>query len=110
MPALSFPVVAGFIATIIGQFIALALIPATRGFTAIVPTTICILSFVISIGISARLVHGGVDLSVLTPIITVSLQIAILVVAITVYGESASTAKIALLVGAALMVGAATRL
>ncbi|ATE64652.1 hypothetical protein [Rhizorhabdus dicambivorans] len=110
MPALSFPIIAGFIATVIGQFIALSLIPATRGFTAIWPTIICIVAFVVSIGISARLVHGGVDLSVLTPIITVSLQIGILIVAVTVYGESASMAKIGLLVGAALMIGAATRL
>lgn len=110
MPTLSLPIIGGFIATIIGQFIALALIPATRGFTAVIPTILCIVLFVGSIGISARLVHSGVDLSMLTPIITVSLQILILIVAITVYGESASAAKIALLVGAALMIGAATKL
>jgi Acetoacetate decarboxylase (ADC) len=104
------PVIAGFAATIVGQFVALALIPATRGFTAVLPTIVCIVSFVLSIGISARLVHAGVDLSVLTPIITVSLQLLILVVAVAVYGESASFAKIGLLIGAAVMIGAATRL
>lgn len=110
MPTLSPSVIAGFAVTIIGQFIALALIPATRGFTAVLPTIACVLLFVGSIAVSARLVHGGVDLSVLTPIITVSLQLAILVVSIAIYGESASLAKIVLLVCAALMIGAATRL
>ncbi len=110
MPTFSLPVIGAFAATIFGQFVALSLIPATRGFTAILPTIFCILSFVISIGISARLVHSGIELSVLTPIITVSLQIAILVVGIAFYGESASLAKVMLLVCAALMIGAATRL
>jgi small multidrug resistance pump len=110
MPTFSLPVIGGFAATLIAQFVGLAVIPATRGFTAILPTIICIVSFVIGLGIMARLVHSGIDLSILTPIVTVSLQIFILVVGITIYGESASLGKIILLLCAAVMIGAATRL
>ncbi len=110
MQGLSPSIVAGFAATILGQFLALALIPATRGFTAILPTAACISLFIVSLAISARLVFAGVELSLLTPIATVVLQILVLAVSILVYGESASPAKIMLLLVAALMIGAATRL
>lgn len=92
------------------QFAGLALIPATRGFTAPWPTFACIAAFLVGIGVSARLVHGGVDLSIITPLMTVALQLLVLIVSITIYQEHASAAKIVLLVGAALMIGAATRL
>jgi len=107
---LSVWIIAGFAITILGQFVALALIPATRGFTSIVPTMACVLFFIASLAISARLVHSGVELSLLTPIATVVLQILVLAVSIIVYKESASPMKIGLLLGAALMIGAATRL
>ena len=110
MLTLSPAIIAGFVVTILGQFLALALIPATRGFTAVVPTLACIALFVISLGISARLVYSGVELSLLTPIATVVLQLLVLAVSIIVYHESASPWKIGLLLCAALMIGAATRL
>jgi small multidrug resistance pump len=105
----SVPIIAGFAISIVGQFIALALIPATRGFIAVWPTLGCILCFIGSLWVSARLVHAGVELSILTPIITVALQIFVLVVGITIYGESASLTKIGLLVCSAVMIAAATR-
>ena len=110
MPAFSPLIILGFAVSIVGQFIALALVPATRGFTAIVPTLICVVCFVGSLAVSARLVHSGVELSLLTPIVTVALQIFILIVGIAIYHEAASPAKIGLLVCAALMIGVATRL
>lgn len=110
MPTLSLPIIAGFAVSILLQFVALALLPATRGFTAVWPTLGCTLFFVISLAVSARLVHNGVELSILTPIVTVSLQIFVLIVGMTIYGESASLTKIGLLLGAAVMIGAATRL
>lgn len=93
----------------LSQFAGLALIPATRGFTAFWPTIGCLAGFAIGIAVSARMVNAGVQLSILTPFMTVALQLLVLIVAATVYGESASLAKIALLVCAALMIGVATR-
>lgn len=110
MSALSLPIIGGFLLSMLSQFAGLALIPATRGFTAPWPTAACIAAFLLGIGISARLVHNGVELSIITPLMTVALQMLVLVVAIAVYGETASLARIGLLVAAALMIGAATRL
>jgi hypothetical protein len=110
MPTFSLPIIGGFLVSMLSQFAGLALIPATRGFTALWPTVGCISAFLIGIGVSARLVHNGVQLSIITPFMTVALQLLVLVVALTVYGETASFAKIALLVCAALMIGAATQL
>jgi 6-phosphogluconate dehydrogenase (decarboxylating) len=64
MPTLSLPVIGGFAATLIAQFVGLAVIPATRGFTAILPTILCIVSFVIGLGImgtpmAGHLIAGG---------------------------------------------------
>lgn len=100
---------AAFVFTIAGQAIGLSLIPATRGFTAIWPTIACMLSFILSFAVFARLVNDGVELSMLTPIITVTLQLVVLVIGITVYHESASMPKIGLLLGAAVMIAAATQ-
>jgi small multidrug resistance pump len=110
VPTLSLAIVAAFAFTIVGQAIGLSLIPATRGFTAIWPTIACILSFVSSFAVFARLVNNGVQLSMLTPIITVTLQLVVLVIGITVYHESASLARIGLLLGATVMIAAATQL
>ena len=110
MTTLSPSIIAGFAVTVLGQIAALALLPATRGFTALWPTVGCILCFVFSLGVSARLVHSGVELSSLTPIATVAIQIFILFIGIAIYGDSASPIKIGLLLCAAVMIGAATRL
>lgn len=110
MQTLIFPVIGGFLLSMLSQFAGLALIPATRGFTAPVPTAACIAAFLLGIGISARLVHNGVELSIITPLMTVALQLLVLVVATTVYHESASLLRVGMLISAALMVGAATRL
>lgn len=109
MPALTFPLAGSLFASVLFQFIGLALLPATKGFTALWTTTACIAAFVIGISFSARLIHNGVELGALTPMVTVALQMAAITVGVIAYGESASVAKIALLVVAALMVAVATR-
>ena len=110
MPTLYFPTLASFAFVIVGQALGLSLLPATRGFTAIGATVACILSFVLSFAVFARLINNGVELSTLTPVVTITLQVVVLVIGITVYHESASFAKIGLLLGAAVMIGAATQL
>lgn len=109
MAALSLPTLASFAFVIVGQALGLSLLPATRGFTAMGATVACILSFVLSFWVFARLINNGVELSTLTPIVTITLQVVVLVIGITVYHESASLAKIGLLLGAAIMIGAATQ-
>jgi small multidrug resistance pump len=108
--AISPSIIASFAITVLGQILALALLPVTRGFTAFWPTFACVACFIFSLFVSARLVHGGVELSSLTPIATVAIQIFILAISIMIYGESASALRIGLLLSAAVMIGAATRL
>src|SRR3546814_16065799 len=98
MQALTLPIIGGFLLSMLSQFAGLALIPATRGFTAPLPTVACIAAFLLGIGASARLVHNGVELSIITPLMTVALQLLVLVVATTIYHESASLLRIGLLV------------
>jgi small multidrug resistance pump len=102
------PVIAMFAFTIFGQSLGLSLIPATRGFTAVVPTVVCIVSFISSFAVFARMVNGGVLFTSLAPVITVTLQLVVLIVGVVVYHEPASLSKIGLLVGAAIMIGMAT--
>ncbi len=109
MPAIPLPVLASFLASMFSQFAGLALLPATRGFTAPLPTIGCILAFMCGIAISARMIYNGMEMSILVPLMTVALQLFTVAVGISVYGESGSFAKVALLVGSALMIGAATR-
>lgn len=110
MPALTAPIILIYIISVFLQFAGLALIPATRGFTALWPTVGCISGFLIGLAVTAQLVERGVPLSSVTPMTTVALQLLILAVAIFVYGESASVLKIGLLVSAAIMIGVATRM
>src|SRR3546814_16024901 len=78
MQALTLPIIGGFLLSMLSQFAGLALIPATRGFTAPLPTVACIAAFLLGIGVSARLVHNGVELSIITPLLTVALQLLVL--------------------------------
>ena len=101
-----FPILASFAFVIVGQALGLSLLPATRGFTAIVPTSICIVSFVASFAVFARLIANGVELSMLTPIVTITLQLVVLVIGVAVYQEHASPARLGLLLGATVMIAA----
>lgn len=109
MANISLPMLGSFAFVIVGQALGLSLLPATRGFTAIGPTIACILSFILSFGVFARLINNGVELSMLTPIVTITLQLVVLVIGITVYQETASFAKIGLLIVSAVLIAAATQ-
>lgn len=110
MPTLTTPTIATFLGSLTFQFIGLALLPITRGFTAPWQTFLCLLAFLIGLTCSARLIHNGVELSLLAPLLTVLLQVLALIVGIAVYGESASFAKIGLVVLSALLIGVASSL
>ena len=109
MPTLTLPTVASFAASVLLQFLGLALLPATRGFTAPWQTAACILAFVSGITFSARLIHSGVELSMLTPFVTVALQLAAVAVGIMVYGETPSFARLCLIGLSAVIIGVAAK-
>ncbi len=80
------------------------LIPATHGLTKPLPTLGMLLSFGIGIGLLARLVGMGVNLSIAVPLVTTTLQLSSILFGIAVLRESASPLKILLLAGACTLV------
>ena len=110
MPATMSPaiIVLTFALSILGQFVGLMFLPASRGFTVPVATIGCIAGFVFSVAMSARMIHAGVALSALTPVGTVAIQLCAIAVGVLKYGESASPARLAMLVAAGAMIGLST--
>jgi small multidrug resistance pump len=76
------------------------LIPATKGLTALWPTIGMFLGFGVGIGLLARLVATGVNLSVALPLVASALPLSSILFGVAFLGESASPLKIALLVSA----------
>lgn len=95
--------------SVILQVSALLLMPATKGFTSPVPTIALIVLFSAGLGLLARLAHGGVELGVLVPLASAVVPLTTAVLAILIYGESASPAKLGLLLVACTLIGMASR-
>lgn len=110
MPALSLPIIASFIASVILQVGAISLLPATAGFTKLWPTLGCVVGFAIAIGLLARIAASGVQLSILIPLSAAAVPIAVVLVSIFFYGEPAPLLRVGLLIGACAMVGIASSL
>lgn len=83
------------------------LIPYTKGLTAPLPTVGMFLGFGIGIGLLARLVNTGVNLSIALPLVASALPLSSILFGVAFLGESASALKILLLVSACgLVLGA----
>lgn len=93
---------------IVTQAAGASLLPATRGFTAPWPTLAVIVSYMIGLICMARLMQGGMNLSVVIPIMTATIPLAILAVAFLVYHEPASLLRIALLLTATIIIAIAS--
>ncbi|MGV6871804.1 hypothetical protein ACUSIJ_03810 [Pseudochelatococcus sp. B33] len=76
------------------------LIPATKGLTALWPTIGMFLGFGVGIGLLARLVATGVNLSIALPLVASALPLSSILFGVAFLAESASPLKILLLVGA----------
>lgn len=80
------------------------LIPQTKGLTALWPTVGMFLGFGIGIGLLARVVHSGVNLSIALPLVAAALPLSSILVGAAFLGESASPLRILLLVSACALV------
>ena len=96
-----------FFASVAFQLLAVVLLPRTQGFTNPLPTVGCAAFFVCGIWMVARLYHGGAKLGILMPLLAAVIPIGIIAIGVTMYGESASPFKIALLLVACGLIGAA---
>jgi small multidrug resistance pump len=84
------------------------LIPYTKGLTAPLPTIGMFLGFGVGIGLLARLVGIGVNLSIALPLVASAMPLSAILFGVAVLGESASFLKILFLVGACGLVLAAS--
>jgi multidrug transporter EmrE-like cation transporter len=110
VPALSFATLITFFASIVMQVAALALLPLTEGFSRLLPTAGCMLAFLIGIGLLARIVASGVQLSILIPLSAAAVPIAIMLVGVLFYDEPSSLPRLATLLVACGLIGFASTL
>jgi multidrug transporter EmrE-like cation transporter len=99
-----------FVASVAGQVISIGLLPRTNGFTKPMATVACIGAFAFGLWMIARMLRGGLNLGILVPLMSAVVPLASVAIAIMVYGEGASVPKVALLMGACVLIGIATRM
>ena len=103
------PSIIALVATsVICQVIGASLMPMTKGLTEIIPTIGFGIAFAAGLGIMARLIHSGINLSALLPFMAAVVPLCAIAVGILLYGESASALKISLLVFSCLTIGLAS--
>jgi len=98
-----------FALAVLSQITAVGLMPRTAGFTELVPTLACASCFVLSVGLLARILATGVNLSILVPLMSAVTPLATVAIGLFVYGEPTSATKVGLLFGACALIGAASR-
>ena len=103
------PSIIALVATsVVCQVIGASLMPLTKGLTEIIPTLGFGIAFAIGLGIMARLINSGINLSALLPFMAAVVPLCAIAVGVLVYGESASALKISLLIFSCLTIGFAS--
>lgn len=97
-----------FILLVITQVAATSLLPRTAGFTNLYWTVGCLGIFALSYWCLAQMIHRGMPLSLLIPILAAVVPLAMIGVGPVLYKEAASAAKIALLCLACATIGLAS--
>src|SRR5580698_1290232 len=97
-----------FAASVAFQLLAMVLLPRTRGFTVPLPTAGCAILFVCGIWMIARMYVSGAKLGIMSPLLAAVIPLGVIAIGILAYNESASPLRIALLLGACGLIGAAS--
>ncbi|HZO52743.1 MAG TPA: hypothetical protein VFB63_08505 [Bryobacteraceae bacterium] len=100
MPLLSPSIVLMVIGSTAAQVAGVSIMPYTKGLTAPLPTIAMFLCMMTGVGLLARLAHSGVNLSTIVPLVSAAVPLAAILIGVVVLGDSASIAKVTLLVGA----------
>lgn len=100
--------VALFLVTISSQMAAISLLPRTAGFTEPYWTIACLGLYAISMWCLAYMIHAGMPISVMIPILAAVVPLATIAIGILFYKEAASVLKILILCGACGMIGLAS--
>jgi multidrug transporter EmrE-like cation transporter len=110
MAGVSTGIIITFTISMAAQILGLAMLPLTQGLTRPVPTLIGALGFLIGLGLMARLVNSGVNLSMLIPLMSTAMPLASLAMGILLFGDTASVPKLAVLLTACGLIGFASKL
>jgi multidrug transporter EmrE-like cation transporter len=103
-------VLALFAGSVLFQLLGVALLPLTKGVTESLPSIAVAVSFLIGIGLMARLSAIGVNLSSLVPLISTVIPLCSVLIGLFVYGETASWARVTTLIVACALIGVASGL
>jgi multidrug transporter EmrE-like cation transporter len=109
VPSVSWVVIGTFALSLVFQVSALLLLPATRGFTQLLPSLLCVGLFAVGLWMLARIIHSGVDVSILIPVSAAFVPIATTIAAVVFFHEPGSVLRVALLLVACALIGVASR-
>jgi multidrug transporter EmrE-like cation transporter len=99
-----------FVLICIAQIIGGAVLPKTNGFTDPGWTVACLTIYSFSFWLMALMIKLGIPLSSLVPLMSAVIPLSLIGVGVVMFGESASIAKIGMLVTACLLVGVASKM
>ncbi|HEX2794027.1 MAG TPA: hypothetical protein VHN58_06310 [Croceicoccus sp.] len=108
MAGLSAAQIGVFIYIVATQIVGIAFLVKTRGFTQPGWTAATIAILVSSFFAMSWLLENGAKLNILFPVLSAVVPLCTVMVGIFVYGEAASATRIGLLVGACVLIGAAS--
>lgn len=97
-----------FVFLIVSQIFAVSLLPRTAGFTNPFWTAACLGVYLVSLWSLAFIIHRGMPISLLIPIMSALIPLATIAVGVLVYGEAASLSRVALLCVACGVIGVAS--
>lgn len=108
MQSLTLTTILMFFGSVVLQIFGIAMLPQTKGLTVPLPTLGAAVGFVGGIALLARLAHSGVNLSILIPLMSTVIPLASIGLGVFLYGESVSMLKLAMLLAACGLIGAAS--
>lgn len=99
-----------FVVAVIGQVAGISLLPRTDGFTNLPWTAASLGAFIGSLWLLSLIMRQGAPLNIMVPLVAASVPLLTIGVAYFGYGQTASFAKLAMLVAACAAVGVAAAL
>jgi multidrug transporter EmrE-like cation transporter len=90
------------------QILAISLIPRTAAFTDPYWTIACLSVYLVSLWTLSYMIHTGMQLSLLIPILSAIVPLATIAIGVIFYKEAASLYKVVLLCAACGMIGVAS--
>jgi multidrug transporter EmrE-like cation transporter len=99
-----------FAGSVTFQLIGVYLLPISKGLTQPAPTAGLAACFLIGVGLMARLTWSGVNVSVLVPLISTVVPLCSVVIGVACFGDSASWARVGMLVTACVLIGSSSLL